>query len=68
MNKMLPIGTVIKVSDNDDKLVIVGKVKIEDEYQYACVVYPYGYVDSNDFIYVKKDDVDTLIFLGDINY
>ena len=68
MSNILPIGTVININGKSDKLIIVGRVKVEDVYKYACVPYPYGYVDVKDFIYVNDKEIYAIVFLGDINY
>ena len=68
MNKMLPLGTVVSTIKSEEKLIIIGRISGQKEYQYVCVVYPYGYLDFKDFIYVKAEDIDKLFFLGDINY
>ena len=68
MNDLLPIGTVIKIKESYDKFIIIGRILEQDKYEYVCVMYPYGYLDSKDFIYIKQDDVNSIVFLGDINY
>ncbi len=68
MKQMLPNGSVIKAKDNDNQLIIIGRLTKNDDYDYICVKYPYGYVDSEDFSYIKRTDVISIVCLGDINY
>lgn len=68
MNNLLPIGSVIKIRESYDKYIIIGRIKQQENYEYVCVTYPYGYLDIKDFIYIKPEKVDSLVFLGDINY
>lgn len=70
MNNMLPIGTVIKVRENNNRYIIVGRLRLDKnaEYEYICTLYPYGYLEIKDFFYFKLSEVDTIVFLGDINY
>ena len=68
MNNMLPVGSVIKIKESKDKLIIIGRLKINNDYDYICVKYPYGFVDIEDFVYIKTKDVVSIIHLGDINY
>ena len=68
MNDMLPIGSVIRARNIKDKLVIIGRIKAENDYDYICVKYPYGFVEIEDFFYVKRKDAISIVLLGDINY
>ena len=67
MNKLLPIGSVIRVINDYEKYIIIGHLK-NSEYDYVCVLYPYGYIDIKDCYYFKKEDIDLIFLLGDINY
>ena len=67
---LLPIGSVIITKDSDKKVVIVGtRLKNDDGkyYDYGCVEYPYGFTKEKSFIYVNKEDIKGLCFLGDVN-
>ena len=59
---------------NDDigkeRYVILGR-HVENNkirYDYLCLVYPYGYHDNSEFLYINDSDVTSMYFLGDINY
>ncbi len=67
-NDILPIGSVINIKDNKDRFIIIGHLKNNDSYVYVCVKYPYGYVEAIDFNYITNDEIESLVFLGDINY
>jgi len=67
-NKLLPIGSIIKVQKSDVYLMIYGyvnsKKKIEnDYYDYFCCIYPAG-INGKDSILVKKEKIDKVIFIG----
>jgi len=69
-NKLLPLGTVVRVKDKKERYLIVGRhVKKNNlKYDYVCLVYPYGYHDFADFLYINDEEVTSMYFLGDINY
>ncbi len=68
--KILPLGTVVRVKDKKERYVIVGRhVKNNNtNYDYACLIYPYGYYDFAEFLYINDDQVTSMYYLGDINY
>lgn len=70
MNSLLPVGSVIEMKDDDKKYIIVGHArKVKDfDYDYICVVYPYGFFDLIDCFYFYDKDVSNVVFLGDMNY
>ena len=68
INKILPIGSVIKMQNSDVYLMICGYVdknkKIEnDYYDYFCCIYPAG-INGKDSILVKKEKIEKIIFIG----
>ena len=68
--KILPLGTVVRVKDKKERYVILGR-HVENNkirYDYLCLVYPYGYHDNSEFLYINDSDVTSMYFLGDINY
>ena len=69
-NKILPLGTVVRVKDKKEKYVIVGRRVIKDDkkYDYLCLTYPYGFNDLTDFLYINDEEVTSMYFLGNINY
>ena len=67
-NKILPIGSIIKMHDNDLYFMIYGYVdknkKIEnDTYDYFCCIYPTG-INGKEAILVKKEKIEKVIFIG----
>ena len=66
----LPIGSVIKINNKEGKYVITSKNVYLDnnKYDYACLLYPFGYIGNEDFIYINKEDVYLVYHLGNINY
>lgn len=67
-DKILPIGSIIKISDSDLYFMIYGYVdrnkKIEnDYYDYFCCIYPMG-INGKDSILVKKEKIEKVIFIG----
>ncbi len=71
MNSVLPIGTVVKIKDKKEKYVIIGKnIKKDDkQYDYNCVIFPYGFQTDRNCTYCFNDeDVEGIEYLGNINY
>ncbi|MBR2827866.1 MAG: DUF4176 domain-containing protein [Bacilli bacterium] len=71
MNKLLPVGTLIKVNNKSEKYLIIGKriTKLENDiYDYMCVPYPYGYVENVECLFFNDEDVVSYIYLGNMNY
>ena len=68
-NDLLPIGSVVLTNKSNKKYIILGtKIINQDKlYDYGCVEYPYGFVKGKDFIYLNKEDLKGLFFLGNIN-
>ena len=67
--KKLPIGSIVEFSGNKTKLMIIGKdiIKNNIKYDYMCVVYPYGYIKEQNFVYANDESVVLLWHLGNIN-
>ena len=55
-NKILPIGSIIKMHDNDKKIE-------NDTYDYFCCIYPTG-INGKEAILVKKEKIEKVIFIG----
>lgn len=75
---LLPIGSVIKLYNNDNKYIILGTFcKIENKmFTYYCCLYPYGLIIDNGAInnkiekyemYINQNDIEEIIFLGNVN-
>ena len=66
LKKLLPIGSVVKLSTETKKLMIIGIFQIGadgQQYDYSGVVYPEGIVDENQFLF-NHDDIETVCFKG----
>ena len=70
MNNKLPIGSVIKIKNDSNRYIIIGKnvTKENTKYDYYCAKYPYGFVPGQELFYIQDEEVDLLCFLGNINY
>lgn len=75
---LLPIGTVIKVYNNDNKYIVLGTFcKVDNKmFTYYGCIYPYGLIldDSDESkkikkydIYIDQNDIEKIIFLGNVN-
>lgn len=67
-NKLLPIGSVIKMPDSDLDFMICGyansKKMLDNEYyDYICCIYPAG-INGKDSILVNKDKIEKVVFIG----
>lgn len=78
-NNLLPIGTVVKVYNNDNKYIILGTFcKFQNKtFTYYCCMYPYGLIIDNGKInqkikkydiFIDQKDIEKVFFLGNINY
>ena len=77
-SQLLPIGTVIKLFNNDSKYVILGTFcKNKDKmYTYYCCMYPYGLIIDDGQInekvdkyetYINQEAIEEIVFLGNVN-
>lgn len=70
MNEMLPLGTIIKIFDKEEKYIIIGKfIKKEDKlFDYKCAIYAQGISFEFQVIDINNSDVEMVYFLGNVNY
>ena len=77
-NNLLPLGTIIKIYNNDNLYIILGTFcKIDNKvYTYYCCKYPYGLILDNGEInneiknydvYINHDEIEKIAFLGNVN-
>ena len=77
-NNLLPIGSVIKIYNNERKYIILGTFcKIDKKvFTYYCCLYPYGLVGNyykmnNEVekydVYINQDEIEKIFFLGNVN-
>ena len=71
MNEVLPVGTVLKIKDNNIQLMIIGyDYKYEDRlYDYVSVIHPIGIealltkINKN-IIFFNQEDIEEVYSLG----
>ena len=70
-SRLLPIGSVITLTDAEKKLMVIGtEVEREDDeniYDYVGVPFPEGYIDSEIMFLFMHDDIESIDFGGFIN-
>ena len=68
MKKLLPIGSVVKLKDVPQKVMIVGHlVSAADDgkqWDYAAVHYPQGLIDPEKFILFDHGSIELMHFIG----
>ncbi len=70
-NVLLPIGSVVTLTDATKKIMIIGTdVKLEDDdtiYNYVGVPFPEGYIGSDVLFLFQNDDIENVDFVGFVN-
>ena len=71
MKNLLPIGSVVTLTDATKKIMIIGTdVKLEDDdtiYNYVGVPFPEGYIGSEVLFLFQNDDIENVDFVGFVN-
>lgn len=71
MKDLLPIGSVVLLKDATKKLVIIGVLQVNAEqnkmYDYLAVLYPEGYLGSDNNYLFNQGDINDIIFRGYTN-
>ena len=67
--KYLPIGSIVKLKNNDNEIMIVGYYSVEyndmvEIYDYLGCLYPEGLLLKNDFISFNHEDIVNCLFKG----
>lgn len=67
--KYLPIGSIVKLKNNDNEIMIAGYYSVEyndmvEIYDYLGCLYPEGLLLKNDFISFNHDDIANCVFKG----
>ena len=64
--KMLPLGSVVRIKDVKDALLIIGiGASVEDKkYDYSACIHPYGYQGVDKLALFNYDQIEEVIFLG----
>lgn len=67
-NKLLPLGTVVSLYQNNSKLMIVGylqKTEKDDKiWDYAAVVYPNGFISPNRMVVFDNIQIERKYLYG----
>ncbi len=65
---LLPIGSVVKISDAERYVMICGRIVVPEGtdriYDYVGCVYPEGISSSNDMVFFNRDAIELLYFVG----
>lgn len=66
-NQYLPIGTIVQLNDQDDKVMICGRQQVDLEtnetYDYIGCEYPYG-LDGENAMLFNGEQIQLVYFLG----
>lgn len=63
----LPLGSVVRLKNGTRKLVIIGinqKGSDDKTYDYSSVLYPYGYLNSDELFLFNNSNIDEIIYNG----
>ena len=69
MEKILPIGSIVRLIDGEDKLMIINRVPLFNNngtlgyFEYSGCLYPYGQTGQNVYFF-NKENIKELIFEG----
>jgi len=70
MKNLLPIGSIIKVSDIDKKLMIYGRIQKnikngkETIYDYIACIYPEGNISASKAFLFNHQQIEKVYFIG----
>ncbi len=68
MQGLLPLGSILKMKDNEAVLMIVGYYPINREkkhvYKYMAVAYPYGVTDTGNVRFLDDSGIEKVIRRG----
>ncbi len=71
MTSLLPLGTVVSLKKQEEKLIIIGTnfKKDDKKYDYIGIPYPNGFILDMEYEkYFNEDDIEKMYFLGNTNY
>jgi len=69
-DKILPLGSIVKVNHQEQKLVIIGRGQLFKKegvigyFDYSAVIYPNGVTGSDNFLFFNREDVAQVLFEG----
>ncbi|MCD8214803.1 MAG: DUF4176 domain-containing protein [Clostridiales bacterium] len=66
IDSILPVGTVVKLSSADRRVVIMGILPVVEDktYDYIGVVYPEGYMGGESTVVFMEENIETVFCLG----
>lgn len=68
MKKLFPIGSVVKLKDFANRVMIIGhlqkQAKTNEIWDYAAVPFPMGLLDPEKFILFNHEKIELLSFIG----
>ena len=68
MKEILPIGTVVKLKDNESVLLMITGYFPEDDdkvkKEYMAVFYPLGIIEGNQYLVFNEVDISAIVFRG----
>lgn len=66
-NQFLPIGTIVQLNDQENKVMICGRQQVDletnEEYDYIGCEYPYG-LDGENALLFNGEQIQLVYFLG----
>jgi len=68
-NIYLPIGTIVIIKNNKEKIMITGYFCSNDKrtYEYSGCIYPYGVGDNNKSILFNHKNIKKILYVGFYN-
>lgn len=67
---LLPIGSIVKLRDNDNRMMIIGFHPENDKGEkrdYVAVVYPMGMMGIESMLFFNNSDIEEVVFQGYLN-
>ena len=68
MKKLLPLGSIVTLKEENKKLMIMGHTQqnIQEQafYDYIACLWPDGYIDQDHCYVFNHEDIDSLYFIG----
>lgn len=67
-NEWLPIGSVVKIEDIDELVMIIGAMQQDVDtgisWDYAALLYPQGLTDKDKNLLFNKDSIESIYYIG----
>lgn len=69
IKNLLPIGSVVKVKDEEKRFSIIGILvnSAGVKYDYIAVPFPEGFIDAEHICFFNRQDIEKVEYLGYIN-